>query len=81
LVAEPASRPYTYYEHHRRYEDKDQRGGAGIGLLIAGLFIVLIGVATFAGINIWNFIWPLILILVGIWVLTLGLRRNRRFRT
>ncbi len=82
LVMEPASRPYAYHEHHRHYEDREHHhGGAGIGLLIAGLFIVLIGVAAFAGISIWEFIWPLILIVIGIWVLTLGLRRNRRYRT
>jgi hypothetical protein len=53
-----------------------RHGGAGIGLLIAGLFIILIGVAAFANFNI----WPLILILIGIWILNMELRRNSRYR-
>ncbi len=84
LTVENQNQPYNYYEHrrHRHYEDRyhdHHYGGAGIGLLIAGLFIILIGAAAFTGFDFWNYIWPLILILVGVWVLTLGLRRNRRY--
>ena len=70
LVTEPAS---------PRYEGREHSRGAGIGLLIAGLFIVLIGVTAIVEVNIWNFIWPLILIFIGIWLLSLGLKRNRRY--
>ena len=53
--------------------------GGGIGLLIAGLFIILIGLAAFAGFTaFWNYFWPIVIILVGVWILVLGLRRNRR---
>ena len=49
-------------------------GGGGIGLLIIGLFIILIGLAAFAGFTaFWNYFWPIVLVLVGIWILVLGL--------
>ena len=41
------NRPYMGYEHRRNYDERYQyrRTGAGVGLLIAGLFIIIIGSA------------------------------------
>lgn len=83
LITEKAeSRPYTRYEHHRYYDDEYRRhGGSGLGLLIAGVFIMIIGLAALVGFTaFWSYFWPIVLILIGIWVLILGLRRNRRYR-
>jgi len=54
--------------------------GSGVWLLIAGLFVILIGLGALFGWNIWSLIWPMILILIGLWIIVLGLRRNRRYR-
>ncbi|MCW3999543.1 MAG: zinc-ribbon domain-containing protein [Candidatus Bathyarchaeota archaeon] len=74
------SRPYTRYEYRHYYRDERRHQGSGIGLLIAGLFIVIIGLAALTNFwAFWNYFWPLVLILIGIWVLLLGLRRSRRY--
>ena len=78
----PENRPYSGYERQRYYRENYgySRRGGGVGLLIAGLFIILIGLAAFAGFTaFWNYFWPIVLILVGVWILVLGLRRNRRY--
>jgi hypothetical protein len=78
------SRPYQRHEHRRYYYENGyhyRRHGSGFGLLIVGLFIIIIGLAVLTGFTMfWNYFWPIIIILVGLWVLMLGLRRNRRFR-
>jgi hypothetical protein len=74
---------YSRYERRRYYREQYGYGhrGSGIGLLIAGLFIVLIGVAALSGFTaFWNYFWPIVLVLIGVWVLALGLRHNRRYR-
>lgn len=71
-------RPYTHNEY-RHYHYPHEHRGSGIGLLIAGLFIILLGNALLFGLNIWRFIWPLIIVLVGIWIIMWVLRHNRRY--
>jgi hypothetical protein len=49
--------------------------------LIAGLFVVVIGLVLLTGFAIlWTYFWPIVLVLIGVWLLTWGLRRNRRYR-
>ncbi|MGE5187641.1 MAG: zinc-ribbon domain-containing protein [Betaproteobacteria bacterium] len=76
--------PYNRHEYRRYYQNEYRsrnRGGGGIGLLIAGLFIVIIGIAALSGFTMfWTYFWPIVLILLGVWILILGLRRNRRYR-
>lgn len=78
------ARPYNpQYEHRPHYHEeyRHKSGGEGIGLLIVGLFIVVIGLAAITGFALfWTYFWPLVIILIGIWIIMLGLRRNRRFR-
>jgi uncharacterized membrane protein YvbJ len=71
-------RLYTHYQY--TYHHEDHPVGSGIGLLIAGLFIILIGVSALFGWGIWQYIWPLIILAIGVWIITLGLRRNRRYK-
>lgn len=74
----PESPSYASPQYTRSREES--AWGSGVWLLIAGLFIVLIGLGALFDWNIWEFIWPMILIVVGIWIIVLGLRRNRRYR-
>ena len=84
-LSAPESRPYTRHEWRRYYEDQygyryHRHGGSGIGLLIAGIFIILIGLAALTGFwFVWTYFWPIVIILLGIWILSWGLRRNRRY--
>jgi hypothetical protein len=79
------ARPFTppYWQGHTRdYEYRHHRhGGEGIGLLIAGLFIIIIGLAAITGFALfWVYFWPIVIILIGVWIIMMGLRRNRRYR-
>ncbi|MCW3994870.1 MAG: zinc ribbon domain-containing protein [Candidatus Bathyarchaeota archaeon] len=79
----PEGRPYGRYEHRRYYGEgyRYRREGSGIGLLIVGLFIVLFGLAAFFGFaNFWRLFWAGLIILIGVWVISIGLRHNRRYR-
>ena len=77
----PESRPYSRYERRKYYEGYGyRRGGGGIGLLIAGLFIIIIGLAAFTGFTLfWNYFWPFVLLVLGVWLLVWGLKRSRRY--
>jgi uncharacterized membrane protein YvbJ len=74
---------YSPYWRHRRYEGDyyHYRSGAGIGALILGVIVILIGLSVlFSQVYGFNFpFWPTILVLIGIWILYSGLRRNRRY--
>jgi len=44
-------------------------GGAIIGIIF-GIIIVFIGLAIFVGLtNIWSYLWPLMLIIIGILII------------
>jgi hypothetical protein len=76
-------RPYSRREYRHYYDDRYQRHhrGGGFGLLIAGIFIIIIGLAALTGFTaFWSYFWPLVLVLIGLWILLIGLRRNRRYR-
>lgn len=76
------SRHYSRREYRHYYGNVYHRkhNSSGIGLLIAGLFIIVIGLAALTGFSaFWNYFWPIVLVLLGVWILLLGLRRNRRY--
>jgi hypothetical protein len=69
------------HRHYDEYGNRYRHEGNGIGLLIAGLFIILIGLAALTGFSfIWNIFWPLVLTLLGIWLIIWGIRRTRKYR-
>jgi hypothetical protein len=38
------------------------------------------GLAAFAGFTaFWNYFWPIVLVLIGLWILVMGLRHNRKY--
>ena len=81
LLRGTESRPYSRYERRRYYEEGYgySRKGNGFGLIIAGLFVVIIGIAALTGFTLfWSYFWPVLLVLFGLWLLIWGLRRGRR---
>lgn len=77
------NRPYSRFERRRYYEEQYgyHHRGNGFGLLIAGLFVLVLGLAAiFGSISLFfRYFWPVVLILIGLWLLLWGLRRNRRY--
>jgi len=79
--ASAEERPYS---RHRRYRDEyygyHRRGGA-IGGIVIGLIIVLLGF-SFLMTELYSISIPwleIIIILLGLWLIFRGIRRNRRF--
>jgi len=75
------NRPYIRNERRRYYEAEYgyRHRGNGVGLLIAGLFVLIFGLAAFFGSLslFWQYFWPIVLVIIGIWLLIWGFRRNR----
>jgi hypothetical protein len=77
-----------YYWRYRRRYDRDyyryhRRGGA-IGALVFGLIIVIIGFVLILQITYgyaidWNFLWALILLVIGAWFIVRALVWHRRY--
>ncbi len=77
------NRPYWHEHRHRYYEEGYYyRRGSGAGLLIAGLIVILIGLALFFGTltMFWQYFWPLVFVLIGVWLIVRGLMRHSRNR-
>ena len=70
-----AQRRQYYHERYGYY----RQGGSGIGLLIGGIIILLLALGFFYG-TFWQFFWPAVLVIIGVWLIALFLIRNRRYR-
>jgi Flp pilus assembly protein TadB len=85
---QPTAQPnYGAYYRQRHYYRDDHYGhrGSGMGALFAGIVIILIGsVLLFSelyGVPInWSAWWAIVIVLVGLWLLFVAFRRNRRYR-
>ncbi len=80
------NRPYSRYERRGTITANDYRhrqSGSGIGLLIVGLFIIIIGVSSILLVLplFWNYFWPIVLVLVGLWILLLGFETQPQIQT
>jgi uncharacterized membrane protein YvbJ len=75
-------RDYDDDRYHRRHRHRDDRyyrqrnecfglpHGNIVGPLIAGVILILIGIASFTGFqDIWTYIWPAIIIIVGLMII------------
>ena len=71
--------PTPNREYRRtRYEDDMCFGGRShIWGIIIGIFIILVGVASLLGGNIWDKLWPAFIILVGAVIVVNALMRRR----
>jgi uncharacterized membrane protein len=62
--------------------DDHYHGWFGLRLfwpLIIGIFLIIIGLSALLGINIWQYLWPIIAILIGLLIILrvlLGYRRR-----
>jgi uncharacterized membrane protein YvbJ len=75
------NRPYDRREQRHRYYEERYRNygrGRGFGLLIGGLFVILIAIGLIYGV-VWQFFWPIVLVIIGIWLIAMFLTRNRRY--
>ncbi|MDY9923010.1 zinc ribbon domain-containing protein [Methanobacterium sp.] len=81
------------YEGRRRHHHRDDRyyrqrnecfglpHGNIIGPLIGGIILILIGLASFTGFqNIWTYIWPAIIIIIGLLIIVGAIYGSRRKR-
>jgi uncharacterized protein (DUF486 family) len=52
-----------------------------VGLLIVGIIVIFIGLAVFFGTlsMFWQYFWPFVIVLIGIWLITRGLIRRNRY--
>ena len=75
--------PYDWRDQRRQYYRERygyyRHGGSGIGLLIGGIIILLLALGFFYGV-FWQYFWPAILVVIGVWLIALFLIRNRRYR-
>ena len=58
--------PYKEYRRYRSEDDICFGGRNYIWGILIGLFIVMIGVSSLLGGNIWDKVWPIFIILVGV---------------
>lgn len=71
-----------YRNEFRKYHEEEYhpKTGSSVGLLIAGVFILIIGIALFFNqINlIFEYFWSIVLVIIGIWLLLRGLRWSQQ---
>jgi uncharacterized membrane protein YvbJ len=82
-----ASAEERHYRRYRRYEGdyyRYHRRSGAIGALVFGVIIVLVGFVLLLQITYgnpidWNFVWAIIIIVIGVWLLVRALVWHRRF--
>ncbi|XHH09801.1 MAG: zinc-ribbon domain-containing protein [Candidatus Bathyarchaeia archaeon] len=74
---------YRLHRESRHYDREYSKRNGGIGLLIAGIIVLILGLTLLTG-NFGLFLmyfWPIILVVLGIWLLIRGLIwSHRRYR-
>jgi uncharacterized membrane protein YvbJ len=75
-------------DHHHRERDEcfgsDKNGCFGlphgniIGPVIAGVVLILIGISSIYGFDIWNVFWPVLLVILGILILAGAIYSTRK---
>ena len=67
----------------RRHMDEECFGlpyGGAIAGVIVGLFIILIGLGMVFGLNVWNWLWPTVIIIIGVLIVAGAIYGRRRYR-
>jgi len=54
-------------------------GGVIVGIIV-GLILIVVGVGMAFGYNIWNYFWPLIIVIIGVLVVAGAIFGRRRYR-
>jgi uncharacterized membrane protein YvbJ len=63
------------YQH--RNECFGMPHGNIIGPVIAGVILILIGISAFTSFNFWNYLWPAIIIIVGLIIVGGAIYRSK----
>ena len=82
LGANPQDRQYSVHQH-RHYDRESSKRSGGIGLLIAGIVVLILGLSLlYGGFGLFlAYFWPILLVVLGIWLLMRGLMwSQRRYR-
>ncbi len=73
----------SYYRHNHPYHDSSnyyRRRGSRLGLIFFGLIVIIIGLLLLVGITaLFVYFWPLILVLIGLWLILRAVTRSRRY--
>jgi uncharacterized membrane protein YvbJ len=74
-LKESDDRDERYRHHHRdqRYRHRNEcfglpNGGMIVGLLF-GILLILFGVSAYYGVSLWRYLWPIIIVIVGILII------------
>jgi uncharacterized membrane protein YvbJ len=73
-----------HHRHDRRYRHRDEafglpNGGMVVGLLF-GLLLILFGISAYYGISLWKYLWPIIIVVVGILIIADAISNYARRR-
>jgi uncharacterized membrane protein YvbJ len=71
-----ASLNVTTSHGYRRYEGDFFRRGNIWGIVV-GIFMIMWGGSSLLGVNIWDKVWPMFIILVGLIIITNSFMRRR----
>ena len=67
------NRRYRHHHRDRRYRHRNEifglpNGGMIVGLLF-GILLILFGVSAYYGVSLWRYLWPIIIVIVGILII------------
>jgi uncharacterized membrane protein YvbJ len=68
----------------RRHRHRDDsfglpNGGIIVGLLF-GVLLIMVGVSTFYGVSLWRYLWPIIIVILGILIVAGAISNYARRR-
>jgi hypothetical protein len=69
--------PYREHKRYRGEEDACFGGRNYMWGIIIGLFIIMLGVSNLLGGNVWEQLWPMFLILLGVIIIGSAFLRNK----
>ena len=72
------------HRNEYRYRHRNECFGLPHGGLIVGIFfgalLILFGISSIYGITIWNYLWPIVVIIIGILIITSAIYNYTRRR-
>lgn len=62
-------RRYRHDRHHQREECFGLPHGGLIVGVIVGVFLIIFGLSSIYGFSVWQYIWPIVLVIIGILII------------